>query len=189
MNSLDLFNKVIAAYTLQQVPREWTDFIDFLDKIQPKFIIEVGTFTGGSAYTFSHFAKTIIAIDENDKFKKRSPILENCDLFFLNKSSKSGSTVHHVEKILKAHNTLADLLFIDGEHTYKGAKRDFKYYGKFVKPGGYIALHDVLKSKQHIAQNCLVYKFWDQLKQEYPNHQEIIYGRKWGGIGIIQLPQ
>ena len=36
-----------------------------------------------------------------------------------------------------------DFLFIDGDHSYEGAKQDFENYSKLVRPGGLIALHDI----------------------------------------------
>ncbi len=38
---------------------------------------------------------------------------------------------------------LIDFLFIDGNHEYKAARRDIFNYAPFVKPGGWIAFHDV----------------------------------------------
>jgi cephalosporin hydroxylase len=35
-----------------------------------------------------------------------------------------------------------DILFIDGDHTYKGVKNDFELYSKLVKNGGYIIFDD-----------------------------------------------
>lgn len=35
-----------------------------------------------------------------------------------------------------------DLLFIDGDHTYEGVRKDIEAWVKFVKPGGIVAFHD-----------------------------------------------
>lgn len=43
----------------------------------------------------------------------------------------------------KDWNKPIDMLFIDGNHSYEGAKRDFLEWSPFVKPGGYLAMHDV----------------------------------------------
>ena len=37
-----------------------------------------------------------------------------------------------------------DLLFIDGDHTYEGVKRDFDLFLKWVRPTGIVAFHDTL---------------------------------------------
>jgi predicted O-methyltransferase YrrM len=36
-----------------------------------------------------------------------------------------------------------DLLFIDGDHSYDGVRRDFLAWTKFLRPGGLLLLHDV----------------------------------------------
>lgn len=35
-----------------------------------------------------------------------------------------------------------DLIYVDGDHTYEGAKADFKFYGKRVKLGGFLVADD-----------------------------------------------
>jgi hypothetical protein len=34
-------------------------------------------------------------------------------------------------------------LFIDGDHTYEGVRRDFEMYSPLVRKGGIIAFHDI----------------------------------------------
>lgn len=36
-----------------------------------------------------------------------------------------------------------DMLFIDGNHEYEAVRRDFREWSTLLKPGGYIAFHDV----------------------------------------------
>lgn len=36
------------------------------------------------------------------------------------------------------------LLFIDGDHSYEGAKADFERWGAFVQPGGHVLFHDAV---------------------------------------------
>lgn len=42
-------------------------------------------------------------------------------------------------------NKNIDILFIDGDHTYEGAKADYNKYEPFVVNGGLIFLHDILQ--------------------------------------------
>jgi predicted O-methyltransferase YrrM len=37
-----------------------------------------------------------------------------------------------------------DVLFIDGDHTYEGVRRDFEMYKSLVRDGGVIAFHDIV---------------------------------------------
>ena len=45
-------------------------------------------------------------------------------------------------QIVTHWNREVDLVYIDGDHLYKGVKQDFKDWFKFVKPGGIILIHD-----------------------------------------------
>ena len=37
-----------------------------------------------------------------------------------------------------------ELLFIDGDHTYEGAKADFDRWSEYVRPGGHLLFHDAV---------------------------------------------
>ena len=37
-----------------------------------------------------------------------------------------------------------ELLFVDGDHSYEGAKADFDRWGAFVRPGGHLLFHDAV---------------------------------------------
>jgi predicted O-methyltransferase YrrM len=37
-----------------------------------------------------------------------------------------------------------ELLFVDGDHSYEGAKADFERWGAFVRPGGHLLFHDAV---------------------------------------------
>jgi len=45
-------------------------------------------------------------------------------------------------QIITHWNQEVDLVYIDGDHLYKGVKQDFKDWFKFVKLGGIILIHD-----------------------------------------------
>ncbi len=78
-----------------------------------------------------------------------------------------------------------DFLFIDGDHTYDGVKKDFNLYKQLVKKGGIIALHDIANHPKE--SNCRVDKFWNEIKEKY-KYKEFIENKnqKWAGIGVIK---
>ncbi len=81
-----------------------------------------------------------------------------------------------------------DLLFIDGDHRYSGAKKDWKLYSPLVRSNGLIVFHDILFHPK--VRACKVDRLWNEIKDDY-KHREILdrnddrgWGQ-WGGIGII----
>jgi hypothetical protein len=68
-------------------------------------------------------------------------------------SLKTAGVAEHVEfhhalskDVSAIWNEPIRLLWIDGDHTYSGAKDDFDGFAPHVKPGGVIALHDALNA-------------------------------------------
>jgi predicted O-methyltransferase YrrM len=57
-----------------------------------------------------------------------------------------------------------DFLFIDGDHSYKGVRQDFETYSKLVRPGGLIAMHDIVENPHD--PTIEVSSFWQELKSE-----------------------
>jgi predicted O-methyltransferase YrrM len=114
------------------------------------------------------------------------------------KFPKSGQQLHliradsHLEetkgRVIRILNgELLDYLFIDGDHTYEGVRRDFEMYAPLVRSGGMIALHDIAVHNRDTE--CQVDKFWSEVKNKY-RHQEIAENAKqgWAGLGILFVP-
>ena len=55
-----------------------------------------------------------------------------------------------------------DFLFIDGDHSYVGVRKDFEMYSSLVRKGGVIALHDIVHHPP--ATRVDVDKFWNEIK-------------------------
>lgn len=70
-----------------------------------------------------------------------------------------------------------DLLYIDGDHSYNGARGDIEVYGEMVRPGGLILVHDVLHPE--FPGVC-------QAFEEFPVKDKYIRPGSWG-LGVIQL--
>jgi len=66
-----------------------------------------------------------------------------------------------------------DILHIDGDHSYETCKLDYENYYPFVKPGGFIFIHDVIHWQG-------VTKFWEEIEDEK------IYLPFYDGMGIVQ---
>lgn len=54
-------------------------------------------------------------------------------------------------------------IYIDGDHSYEGVKRDFELFWEHLEVGGFMSFHDVLVDKETKYGKCGVKKFWEEL--------------------------
>ena len=79
-----------------------------------------------------------------------------------------------------------DFLFIDGDHTYEGVKKDFELYSPLVAKGGIVAFHDIASHSANDA--CKVDKFWNEIKKDYVNDEILEKSDQgWAGIGVLYI--
>ena len=123
-----------------QVKDELLELLKLLLKLKPKAICEIGTAWGGCLYLFCRIAPKnamIISIDlPGGPFGGGYPIWkiplyksfakDNQTIHLIRANSHNPKTLELVKRILG--NRMIDFLFIDGDHTYKGVKRDFEMY-------------------------------------------------------------
>ena len=87
-----------------------------------------------------------------------------------------------------------DLLFIDGDHSYEGVKKDYEMYLPLISKKALVVFHDIVEDhftrfdKQTI--NCAgeVPKFWKEIKQGFPCKEFIANPEQNGfGIGVLVI--
>lgn len=168
-----------------QVDSEIEEFLNFIKDNNVKSILEIGAYAGGTAYCFSFLVDKLVCVDRKTS-RNKSAFLEaekNCNFKMIRGDSKNYSTK---DEIKKEFPDGVDLIFIDGDHTYNGAKTDFCFYFDLVKKGSFVCFHDIVDSEQHRKSNCTVYKLWEEVKKKY-DCSEIVHNKKWGGIGILKV--
>ncbi len=175
---------------------ELHEFIKLVAKNRPRKIIEIGTHFGGTFFLFSRFGSPdalLISIDlptwnlkggygHLRSFFYRSFRSKHQKMIFIGQDSHHPSTLKQVKNHLK--NEEIDLLFIDGDHSYEGVKKDFEIYSPLVKNNGIIAFHDIVVHDQ--SENCEVNKFWNEIKEQF-EYKEIVenWQQKHWGIGVL----
>jgi predicted O-methyltransferase YrrM len=176
-----------------QLETEILGLVNILKRNPPERVLEIGTFNGGTLYMWTTVAKkkaTIVSIElPNGYPESLLPAM-----FSYGKSKKQ--KIHLIEgdshewctpkmvSSLFCHKPI-DFLFIDGDHTYEGAKKDFQMYSPFVRKGGIIALHDI-KPFMVSSYKYGVSKLWEELKMEYKYKELVQYNNQQGyGIGVL----
>lgn len=174
-----------------QIKEEIRGLLRVLRAIDPKVLIEIGTAEGGTLFLFCKVANpraTIISVDlPRGAFgggypKWKIPLYQSFvkrpqKLHLLRADSHDPATLDRVKQVLRGKR--ADFLFIDGDHTYEGVKKDFQLYSPLVKNGGIIAFHDIIPGEG--AGGVPI--FWAEVKSNYAC-REITKSWNQGGFGI-----
>jgi len=184
------------AIQSQQIRSEFLELAEMVKAQRCKYIMEIGTYRGGTLFVFSQLAdagSTVISLDFHLSFMGKvygalqKPLLRKFvrngkSLFLLRQDSHLPETERVVRDILKGGQL--DFLFIDGDHTYEGVRADFMMYSPLVRDGGLIAFHDVAES----GGSREVHRLWEELKPNY-KHEEFIHKTGSGamGIGVLRV--
>lgn len=170
-----------------QVECEIARLIQIVAGLRPKSIIEIGTANGGTLFLFSKVAApgaVLISLDLRNQKYRRPLYLKFSEngqqIHLLRANSHENSTLERTKQILP-YGTV-DFLFIDGDHTYEGVKRDFEMYSPLVKDGGIIAFHDIVKFPPREVYEQ-VNQFWSEVREKF-NGSEIIRDPAQSGCGI-----
>ena len=99
-------------------------------------------------------------------------------LHFVRRDSHLAETQSEVRAILAG--TPLDFLFIDGDHSYEGVRRDFLDYGPMVRPGGLVAFHDIIPPFRGLGGGTAL------LGRDREDYQgiELVEDRQQDGFGI-----
>ncbi len=176
-----------------QVPEEMESLLLDVRKLNPKTVLEIGTFRGGTLYLWTRLAQpdaTIVSVDlPGGKFgggypRVRTPLYrqfagERQKLHLLRANSHDTASLEKVEALF-GHSSV-DFLFLDGDHTYEGVKRDWEMYSPLVRKEGIIAFHDVARNYEETH----VKRFWDSIKHDFSYREYMIHPEGLYGIGVI----
>jgi predicted O-methyltransferase YrrM len=199
MHARKLAITAIRKGAVQKV-KELSPLICLLKKRKLRTVVEIGTQKGGTLYAWCKVAEPealIVSIDLpggpfgggyslKDMKRFRTYKKKNQKICFFRKDSHKKSTKDELLKKLKGRKI--DFLFIDGDHRYKGVKKDWTLYAPLVKRNGLVAFHDILFHPK--IPQCKVDRLWNEIKRQYRNREFIDryddrgWGQ-WGGIGVI----
>lgn len=198
-NSLD--ERVAAARSCQplrsnQKPGEITSLLERLDAMRPALVCEIGSDRGGTLALIASSARSgaeFLSIDlcfSISRHRVYHLLMHPTQrVTCLEADSHSPRTLDRVVDWLRGRKF--DFLFIDGDHTYDGVKRDYEMYAPLVRPGGIIAFHDIVPdfrtrfgvpTPRDVGE---VPRFWSELKANPPGRlEELVEDPDQDGYGI-----
>jgi cephalosporin hydroxylase len=147
----DWFDFASRVFPSHQQKKEILSFLDLAAIREPRVVMEIGTAQSGTQFLLGQVlnrVEVVLAVDLRVRNRRlleafsRDALARTC----LEGSSYDPATVRRVEQALAGRPI--DVLFIDGDHTYEGVKKDHDAYRHLVRPGGLIAFHDIVEDHQ-----------------------------------------
>jgi predicted O-methyltransferase YrrM len=119
--------------------------------VQSGPIAEIGRFKGGSTLVFAAALPDGAELWSYDFHVALRPDMPGAELDAELRGALERFGVAGKVHLLVADSRTADpppepleLLFIDGDHSYEGAKADYERWRAFVRPGGHLLFHDAV---------------------------------------------
>jgi predicted O-methyltransferase YrrM len=162
--------------------------------LRPQRVCEIGTAAGGTLYLLTRVSapdalviSIDLAISPHTRALRARLGRPGQRVVSLAGDSHTEETACQLEQLLDGHSL--DALFVDGDHSYEGVRADFERYGRLVRTGGIIALHDInedFRTRHGIDTPSIsgdVPRFWRELKESH-NTDELIADPEQDGFGI-----
>lgn len=177
---------------------EIKNLLELLATRRPRRVLEIGTANGGTLFLFCRVADpvaTIISVDLpggwfGGGYPAWKGILYRCfpgrgqKFHLIRADSHSRETFDRVRNLLSGERL--DFVFIDGDHTYEGVRRDYEEYRKLCADDAIIAFHDIVPNATD--PDCEVPRFWEELRATEQTGEFVENPNQDGaGIGVVFL--
>jgi len=196
--NLAIARAAVARKAVQKVT-EFGPLIALVHGRELRAVLEIGTERGGTFYAWTRVAlpdALLISLDWPEaavqrlasEHELRAMGRERQQIRVVRGDSHLDATWAEVQRILRGRSL--DLLFLDGDHSYEGVRRDFELYSPFVRQGGVVVFHDVIAHRPETG--CEVERFWREIRGGYrwcefvDPEGDLGFG-PWGGIGVLLL--
>ena len=127
-----------ASYIQQDETEVW-ELCQRLAKLNPQKALEIGNAAGGTTLFWRALAPLVVSIDlePTGSGDGKFPLDRLDDVEFIFGDSHDQETLRQAEEFAPY-----DFLFIDGDHTTEGVRKDYDMYAPLVRKGGIVAFHD-----------------------------------------------
>jgi predicted O-methyltransferase YrrM len=194
----DAFEFAVRVVGLEQKRDEIGWLFERVRATTPRVVVEIGVDRGGTLFLWSRAAApdaVLVGLDITSPgpLGRWSPFTVSRRAFgtldqrlelLLGIDSHAEATAERVQAQLGGRRI--DYLFIDGDHSYDGVRRDFDLYSPLVRPGGLIGFHDVSPEPSLGTQGVL--RFWRELKADHVTEEFVADGANGYGVGLYRVP-
>ena len=175
-----------------QWQEEFEALLDLYRYEQPRSVLEIGTYHGGTLYHWLRNASAdtrIVSVDSYAVGVDNRPLFREwadefgVSLEIISGDSRAESTVSEVTK-----HAPFDWIFIDGGHYYEEVRDDWENYRPLCSTRGIVAFHDILPPTR-TWPSIQVAWLWKEIKNFGWRTEEFISDpdAEWGGIGVVYL--
>jgi predicted O-methyltransferase YrrM len=186
---------LVASQKLEEI----IPALERIAALRSQRVCEIGTAAAGTLYLLTRVSAPdalVVSIDLSVPLHSRALrsrlARPGQRLISLAADSHKEETAAQLERLLEGRPL--DVLFIDGDHSYEGVRSDFERYGRLVRSGGIVALHDINEDfrTRHGLDTASVSgdvpRFWRELKGSYRTEELIAHPDQDGfGIGIVHI--
>jgi predicted O-methyltransferase YrrM len=176
-----------------QIEAELASLLSEVRKLKPQTVLEVGTARGGTLFLWTRLARpnaTIVSIDlpggkfgggytkwQAITYKRFAKGRQK--LHLLRVDSHAQSTLEKTKQLFGGKPI--DFLFIDGDHSFEGVKKDWEMYSPLVRPGGMVVFHDIAGN----YDDTQVKRLWDSIKSDFEHREYVTDSGGCYGIGVM----
>jgi predicted O-methyltransferase YrrM len=118
-------------------------------------VVEIGRFRGGSTFLIAAALAEGARLHSYDTHAKLGDPARADDP--LRRALARYGLESRVELIVADSTTAAppaapcDVVFVDGDHSYAGARADYLHWRPFLRPGGHLLFHDAARERRYVS--------------------------------------
>ncbi len=187
--------KALSGTSVHMAYNEAAVFQALLSNLKPKYAVEIGTETGATLAIIARHAEHAVSIDIDPKVKAElSPAFSNVEFI----TGSSHDVLPVLLQKLAAENSNPDFVFVDGDHSAEGVRKDIEFILS-VRPTRpmTVLMHDSFNPG---CRHGIVTAPWGQnpychfvdvdFSPGVLHPDEAVKGQRWGGLGYaLFLPE
>jgi len=193
---MSFFHDPEAPTQPDQLAVEFEQLLDLYRALKPRRILEIGVREGGTLYQWiknTDPGAQIVAVEIGMSGNWGNRTMPD-PIGWIGWAERYGATVtpiigdSHDPATVRQVEACApfDFAFIDGDHSYYGVSCDYLAYARMVRPGGIVALHDVLRNRDD--ERIEIWRYWPKIQAAHTTQVLISEpNQATRGIGVVHV--